>query len=277
MAVVIVSFRQRGDKDREGGKTSKERGDRHRVGRERRRKSKDPCSLQRFSRNDGLLLSLQPLHLQHRVQAAIGMLIRSSNPIRPGEVLSVINGEIQMMQGVMRGPVDHVLQPVSGNHIRIVNEHRPNVHPDEQREVQVFLYREEVGEDVVGEGLDVSVDRVESICGERGGDDPLVVRFVDVLVDERVVSQPVDPVNAVIREEQKPMNQIQIRERRARYEGQVHAHWDREEEPGPTMLINIAIQLGIPQNLSLEPRNGQQRHHRETLQAHRDLLPHLIL
>ena len=68
----------------------------------------------------------------------------------------------------MRGSIDHVLQPMTGDHIRIVNEHRPDVHPDEESEVEMFLNGEEVGEDVVGERLKVTVDWVEGVRGEGG-------------------------------------------------------------------------------------------------------------
>ena len=99
---------------------------------------------------------------------------------------------------MMRGSVDNVLQPVPGDHIRIVNEHRPNVHGDEEGEVEVFLNGEDVGEEVVGERLEVTVDWVECVCGEGRGYDPLVVWLVDVFVDEGMVLQSVNPVNAII-------------------------------------------------------------------------------
>lgn len=57
----------------------------------------------------------------------------------------------------------------------------------------------------------------------------------------------------------------------------MNVHWNREEEPSPSVLIDIVIQLGIPKNLRLEPRKRQEHHHRKALQAHRDLLPYLVL
>ena len=85
-----------------------------------------------------------------------------------------------------------------------MNEYRPDVYTDEEREMEMFLDREEVGKDMVGERLEVPVDWMESVCGERGGDDPLVVWFVDVLVDGRVMFQSMNPVNAVISEQEEP-------------------------------------------------------------------------
>jgi len=111
-----------------------------------------------------------------------------------------------MVQGMMCGSIDNVLQPMASDHIRIVNEDRPNVHADEKGEVEVFLNGEDVGEDVVGERLEVTVDGVESICGEGGGYDPFVVWLVDVLVDKGVMFQPVNPVNAVIGADEEPVD-----------------------------------------------------------------------
>lgn len=167
-------------------------------------------SLQRFPGNDSLLLSLQPLHFQHGVQTTVRLSIRPSSPVRPSEVLSIVDGEIQVVKGVMCRPIDDVLQPVTGNHIRVVNEHRPNVHGDKKGEVEVFLDREDVGEDVIGEGLEVAVDWVESVCGEGCGYDPPVVWFVNVLVDQRVVFPSMNPINAVISANEEPNGQTEI-------------------------------------------------------------------
>ena len=118
----------------------------------------------------------------------------------------------------MRGSVDDVFQPMTGDHIRIVNKHRPNVYTDEEGQMEMLLDREEVGEDVVREGLEVTVDWVESICGEGGGNDPLVVWLVDVLVDERVVFQSVNPVDAVISEQEEPKIKFGFRTKRGNVE-----------------------------------------------------------
>ena len=99
---------------------------------------------------------------------------------------------------------------MTGDHVRVVDKHRPNIHAHEECKVEVFLDREEVREDMVGERLEVTVDGVESVCGEGGGYDPLVVWLVDVLVDTWVVLQSMDPVNAVIGEEEEPNNQSPV-------------------------------------------------------------------
>lgn len=109
-----------------------------------------------------------------------------------------------MVEGMMRRSIYHVLQPVTGDHIRVVNEHRPDVHPHEEGEVEMLLDGEEVRKDVVREGLEVPVNWMERVGGEGSGYDPFVVWLVNVLVDEGVVFQSVYPVNAVIGEHEKP-------------------------------------------------------------------------
>ena len=58
-------------------------------------------------------------------------------------------------------------------------------------------------EEMVWHGLRVAVYRVEGMRGEGGGDNPFVVRFVDVFVDERDMQPAVKPVDAVVRKEEE--------------------------------------------------------------------------
>ena len=59
---------------------------------------------------------------------------------------------------------------------------------------------------MVRERLEVTVDWMESVCGEGGGNDPLVVWLMDVLVNAWVVFQSMNPVDAVISEDEEPRN-----------------------------------------------------------------------
>lgn len=59
--------------------------------------------------------------------------------------------------------------------------------------------------------------------------------------------------------------------------GGMNLRRDRKEEPGPAVFVDVVIQLRVPQDLSLEERKGQQHNCRKGLQAHHDLLPHLVL
>lgn len=133
---------------------------------------------------------------------------------------------------------------MAGDHVRIVNEDRPDVHCHEKGEVEVLLDGEEVREDVVGEGLEVPVDRVECVSGEGSGYNPSVVWLVDVLVDEWVVFPPVDPVDAVVGEKKEPEeSHLNPNEGKRKQCESMHVQWDRKEEPSPAVFVNVVIQL----------------------------------
>ena len=67
----------------------------------------------------------------------------------------------------MCGTVDDRLERVAGNHVRVVDENRPEVHKEEQAEVELAVEREDKDEEVVRHGLEVSVERME--CMRREG------------------------------------------------------------------------------------------------------------
>ena len=120
--------------------------------------------------------------------------------------------------------IDDVLQPMTGDHIRIMNEDRPDVYTNEEGEMEMFLNGEEVGKNVIGEGLEVTVDWMESVCGEGSGDNPLMVWLVNILVDAWVVFQSVNPVNAVIGKDEEPKSIIRVQKRSEQFEK--HVRWD---------------------------------------------------
>lgn len=62
---------------------------------------------------------------------------------------------------------------------------------------------EEVDEEVIRHGLQIAVERVEGVRGERSGDHPFMVRFVKALVYSGPVQPAVDKVDAQIREPQE--------------------------------------------------------------------------
>lgn len=61
--------------------------------------------------------------------------------------------------------------------LTIVNHHRPAVDKDKHGNVQPFLHREEVHEQVVRYRLQVSVQRVEGMRSKGSRYNPLVVRL----------------------------------------------------------------------------------------------------
>ena len=76
--------------------------------------------------------------------------------------LAVVHGEVEMVQSMVRGTVDDRLERVSGDHVRVVDENRPKVHEEEQAEVELAVEGEHEDEQVVGHGLEVAVEWVES-------------------------------------------------------------------------------------------------------------------
>jgi hypothetical protein len=132
-----------------------------------------------------------------------------------------------------------------------VNKHRPNVYADEEGKMEMFLDREEVGENMVGDGLEVTIDWVEGVCGEGGGNDPLVVWLVNVLVDAWMVFQSVNPVNAVIGEDEEPRSQIWIQKRSEKREKSAYAGIERKNQAQPcssTLSYSLEYPRTSPSN-----------------------------
>ena len=75
-----------------------------------------------------------------------------------------------MVEGMVRGPVDDRLERVAGDHVRVVDENRPKVHEEEQAEVELAVEGEHEDEQVVGHGLEVAVEWVESMRREGSRD-----------------------------------------------------------------------------------------------------------
>ena len=68
-----------------------------------------------------------------------------------------------MVEGMVRGPVDDRLERVAGDHVRVVDQDRPEVHRDEQPEVQHAVEGEYEDEEMVRDRLEVAVERVERV------------------------------------------------------------------------------------------------------------------
>lgn len=58
------------------------------------------------------------------------------------------------------------------------------------------MQREKIDKEVVGDGLKVTVERVESMGCKRSRDDPFVVWLVKALVDCRPMQPSMDKVDA---------------------------------------------------------------------------------
>ena len=166
---------------------------------------------------DGLhLLGLAlPLVLGHLglppEELLVGLAVAATQTVPEGGELAVVVVEVEMVHGVAGGAVD---DGAVGDVLAVVDEDGPEVDEAEEEDVGELLQREDEGEDVVGDALRPAVERVEGVRGEGAGHDPLVVRLVQGLVDQRVVEAAVNPVDAEIGEgdEQRELDDAVVRE-----------------------------------------------------------------
>lgn len=100
------------------------------------------------------------------------------------EVLPVVVVEEEVMVGVVGGAVDDAREGVGDAVVAVVDGDGPDVDEDVKEQVENFVEGEEEGVDVVGQPLQEAVHRVEGVAGERGGDLPDVVRFVEKLMED---------------------------------------------------------------------------------------------
>lgn len=186
-----------------------------------------------------LLLPLGLGHVLRLVEhALIRLAVAAAQAVPEGGVLAVVVVEGQVVDAVAGGAVD---DGVVRHELAVVDQDGPEVDKDEQEDVAHLLQGEEQGEDVVGEGLGEAVERVEGVGGVRGGHDPLVVRLVQVSVDQRVVQPAVNPVDAEVGEE----NEEGILEPVVGGEGG---------------LVGAVVELGVAADLEKHHEHGQDGH-----------------
>jgi len=154
---------------------------------------------------------LLPLLLGELVSPPEQLLIRlsvaASQTIPQSRVLAIVIVEVQVVHGVTRSAV---YERAVGQVFAVVDEDRPELHEDEETEVCEFLHREYEGKDVVRQALHEAVDGVEGHGRIGGWHDPLVVRLVQMLIDEGVVQAPVDEVDDEIGEEEEQWELSQV-------------------------------------------------------------------
>lgn len=147
---------------------------------------------------------------------------------------------------------------VVGEVLAIVDQNAPEVDEDEEEDICSLLEREDEGENVVGHRLGETIQRVESMAGVRSGHDPLVVRLVQVLVDEWVVKVAVNPVDTEVGKEQE----------------------ERELEdivPHPGAFVGGVVKLAVATNLKAHERSGAESHEWHRLVGLNDFEPYLVL
>ena len=78
----------------------------------------------------------------------------------------------------------------------LTNENSPEVDEDEEGNICELLERKYEWEDVVWYTLREAIQGVEGVAGVRCGHNPLVMRFVQRLVNHGMMQSPVNPVDA---------------------------------------------------------------------------------
>jgi DNA-directed RNA polymerase subunit K/omega len=139
-------------------------------------------------------------------RVARGVLEGSTQAVPHGEVLAVVVVIEQVMIRVVGAAVDDGLEEFGDSEVVVVNGHCPNVDNDIEQQVRVLVHGEQEHVDVVGAALQESVNRVESVAGERRGQLPDVVGLVHELVDKLVMHEAMDPVDQAIREQNERHN-----------------------------------------------------------------------
>lgn len=119
------------------------------------------------------------------------------------EVLSVVVVEEEVMVGVVCGAVNDAGQAAGDAVVSVVDRDGPDVDKDVEGQVEHLVEGEEERVDVVRETLHEAVHWMESVAGERGGDLPQVVWFVEKLVYKLMMQKPMDPVDTHVGEKQE--------------------------------------------------------------------------
>lgn len=94
-----------------------------------------------------------------RIQLGLRGAVRAEIGVGPGEVLSVVDGEVHVVQGVMGGAVEEFLRPVAGNHVAVVNQDGPDLDRAEEDHVQMALHGADKDEDAVKVSQDCQSSR----------------------------------------------------------------------------------------------------------------------
>lgn len=131
------------------------------------------------------------------------MLVRSTEAVPQSEILTVVIVEEQVVIGVMCSSVDEFLQQPWDPVVTIVNGDGPYVNKHIKAQVEYLVQRKEERVNVVGESLKEAVDGVESVAGKGSRDLPDVVRFMEMLIDQFVMQETVNPVDAHVGEKEE--------------------------------------------------------------------------
>lgn len=96
--------------------------------------------------------SSRPHHLEgvmERIQRRLRCPVRAETAVGPSEVLSIVDGEVHVVQRVVRGAVDELLRPMTRDHVAVVDQDGPDLDGNEEGHVQVSLHWASEDEDAL--------------------------------------------------------------------------------------------------------------------------------
>ena len=149
---------------------------------------------------------------------------------------------------------------LSGNDVAsaLTYKNRPEIDENKKRDICELLQWEDVRKNMIRYTLGKAVQRMESVARIRSGHNPLMMRFMQRLVDHRMVQTPVDPVDEEVREadEKGELDNIVERERCVR--GRI-------------------VKFGVTADFAEEERGGEDGHEGKGDQGLFDLEANLVL
>ena len=96
---------------------------------------------------------------------------------------------------MVSGPVDNRSQHLGNSVVSIVNRHSPDIDENEQHQVNIFVQREQEGEQVIREALKKTIYRMECVTCKWSWNLPSVMDLVQILIHKAMVQSAMDPVN----------------------------------------------------------------------------------
>lgn len=182
--------------------------------------------------------------------------IASTKTIPERRKLAVIVVEVQVVHGVAGGPID---DGRIGNILPIMDQNGPDIDEDEEKDVRPLLQWEYEREEVIRQALGEAIDWMESMRGVGCWHDPLVVWFVQSLIEYWMMQAPMYPVNEEVGEENEERDlEIAI--------------------PGSRSSLDACdiIQLRVPADFGQEEWGSEDGHYRQGGGRLHHLLSHLI-
>lgn len=147
---------------------------------------------------------------------------------------------------------------IVGQVLSIMDEDGPEVDKDEENDIGQLLQREDEREHVIRDRLSKAIQRMESMTSIGRRHNPLVVRLVKVLVDQRVVEVAMNPVDTKV--------------------GKKEEEWELQEVvPQSRSFFGRIVELAVTSHLNKEQGSRAQRHERHGLVGLEYLKPDLIL